>query len=146
MFGGEFFFIIIVAFLLFGSKNLPDVVRGYAKILATLKNATNEIKTEIQNSVDVKELDSSIKQITTSLTQEVEKVKENKTAFKPIEIVLTIESKDELDCLGSLFNHTAIESAMFRFCGVDSETIYKLFESLGSDIHRGDELNLTSKN
>lgn len=75
MFGGEFFFILLVAFLLFGSKNLPDVVKGYAKIVATLKNATNEIKNEIQNSVDVKELDASVKQITHSLTQEVEEVK-----------------------------------------------------------------------
>lgn len=77
MFGGEFFFIIIVAFLLFGSKNLPEVVKGYAKILATLKNATNEIKSEIQKSVDVKEIDTSIKKITTSFTQEVENVKES---------------------------------------------------------------------
>lgn len=75
MFGSEFFFIIIVAFLLFGSKNLPDVVRGYAKILATLKNATNEIKNEIQNSVDVKDIDASIKNITGNFTQEVDKVK-----------------------------------------------------------------------
>lgn len=75
MFGGEFFFIIIVAFLLFGSKNLPDLVRGYAKILATLKSATNEIKNEIQNSVDVKELDASMKQITHSLTHDVEEIK-----------------------------------------------------------------------
>ncbi len=75
MFGGEFFFIIIVAFLLFGSKNLPDVVRGYAKILATLKNATNEIKNEIQKSVDVKDIDASIKNITGNFTQEVDKVK-----------------------------------------------------------------------
>lgn len=75
MFGSEFFFIIIVAFLLFGSKNLPDVVRGYAKILATLKNATNEIKNEIQNSVDVKDIDASIKNITGNFAQEVDKVK-----------------------------------------------------------------------
>jgi sec-independent protein translocase protein TatA len=75
MFGGEFFFILLIAFLLFGSKNLPEVVKGYAKIVATLKNATNEIKNEIQNSVDVKELDASVKQITQSLTQEVEEVK-----------------------------------------------------------------------
>jgi len=75
MFGGEFFFIIIVAFLLFGSKNLPDLVRGYAKILATLKNATNEIKNEIQKSVDVNEIDTSIKNITGNFTQEVDKVK-----------------------------------------------------------------------
>ncbi len=75
MFGGEFFFILLIAFLLFGSKNLPEVVKGYAKIVATLKNATNEIKNEIQNSVDVKELDASVKQITHSLTQEVEEVK-----------------------------------------------------------------------
>ena len=75
MFGGEFFFILLIAFLLFGSKNLPEVVKGYAKIVATLKNATNEIKNEIQNSVNVKELDASMKQITHSLTQEIEQVK-----------------------------------------------------------------------
>ncbi|WP_396168359.1 twin-arginine translocase TatA/TatE family subunit [Flavobacterium sp.] len=75
MFGSEFFFIIIVAFLLFGSKNLPDVVRGYAKILATLKNATNEIKNEIQKSVDVKDINASIKNITGNFTQEVDDVK-----------------------------------------------------------------------
>lgn len=72
----------------------------------------------------------------------VKKLNENKTEFKPIEIVLTIESKDELDCLGSLFNHMAIDSAMNRFCGVDTEEIYELLESLGADIHRTGELNL----
>lgn len=77
MFGGEFFFIIIVAFLLFGSKNLPEVVRGYAKFMATLKNATNEIKSEIQKSADIEGINSSIKQITSSVTEEVEKVKES---------------------------------------------------------------------
>jgi sec-independent protein translocase protein TatA len=75
MFGGEFFFILLVAFLLFGSKNLPEVVKGYAKIVATLKNATNEIKNEIQNSVDIKEIDASVKQITHSLTKDVEEIK-----------------------------------------------------------------------
>jgi sec-independent protein translocase protein TatA len=77
MFGGEFFFIIIVAFLLFGSKNLPEVVRSYAKFMATLKNATNEIKSEIQKSADIEGLNSSLKQITSSVTQEVDKVKES---------------------------------------------------------------------
>ncbi len=75
MFGGEFFFILLVAFLLFGSKNLPEVVKGYAKIVATLKNATNEIKNEIQSSVDIKEIDASVKQITHSLTKDVEEIK-----------------------------------------------------------------------
>jgi len=75
MFGGEFFFILLVAFLLFGSKNLPEVVKGYAKIVATLKNATNEIKNEIQSSVDLKELDVSVKQISHSLTKDVEEIK-----------------------------------------------------------------------
>ncbi|RAR71454.1 Sec-independent protein translocase subunit TatA/TatB [Flavobacterium aciduliphilum] len=77
MFGGEFFFIILIAFLLFGTKNLPEVVRGYAKFMATLKNATNEIKSEIQKSADIDGINSSIQQITSSVTQEVEKVKES---------------------------------------------------------------------
>ena len=75
--GGELIFIIFIALMLFGTDKLPEAVRTFAKIMTNLKHATNEIKSEIQKSADIEGINSSIKQITTSITQEVEKVKEN---------------------------------------------------------------------
>jgi len=50
--GSEIFFIIIVALMLFGSKNIPDIARTLGKGFAQLRNATNEIKSEISKSAD----------------------------------------------------------------------------------------------
>ncbi|MBQ0117688.1 MAG: twin-arginine translocase TatA/TatE family subunit [Flavobacterium sp.] len=50
--GGEIFFIILVALMLFGSKNIPDIARTLGKGFAQLRNATNEIKSEIAKSAE----------------------------------------------------------------------------------------------
>lgn len=55
MFGigiGELMFILLMVLLLFGSDKIPDVARGLAKGISQVKNATNEIKSEITKSVD----------------------------------------------------------------------------------------------
>ncbi len=75
--GGEFIFIIFVALMLFGTDKLPEAARTFGKIMANLKHATNEIKTEIQKSADVQEISDSLKQVTSSFTEEVAKVKES---------------------------------------------------------------------
>ena len=75
--GGEFIFIIFVALMLFGTDKLPEAASTFGKIMANLKHATNEIKTEIQKSADVQELSDSLKQVTSSFTEEVDKVKES---------------------------------------------------------------------
>ncbi len=75
--GGEFIFIIFVALMLFGTDKLPEAARTFGKIMANLKHATNEIKTEIQKSADVQEISDSLKQVTSSFTEEVDKVKES---------------------------------------------------------------------
>jgi len=75
--GGEFIFIIFIALMLFGTDKLPEAARTFGKIMANLKHATNEIKTEIQKSADVKEISDSFKQVTSSFTEEVDKVKES---------------------------------------------------------------------
>ena len=46
--GGELIFIIFIALMLFGSDKIPDIARAMGKGMAQLKNATNEIKSEIQ--------------------------------------------------------------------------------------------------
>jgi sec-independent protein translocase protein TatA len=73
--GGELIFIIFIALMLFGSDKIPDVARTMGKAMAQFKNATNEIKSEIQKGVESQGLDTSMKELTSTFTDEVEKVK-----------------------------------------------------------------------
>lgn len=79
MFGGfsEIIFIIFIALMLFGSEKLPEIARTMGKIMAQLKNATNEIKSEIQKSADTNGVTDSMKELTSTFTNEVENVKSN---------------------------------------------------------------------
>jgi sec-independent protein translocase protein TatA len=73
--GGELIFIIFIALMLFGSEKIPDVARTMGKAMAQFKNATNEIKSEIQKGVESNGLDTSINELTSTFNDEVEKVK-----------------------------------------------------------------------
>jgi sec-independent protein translocase protein TatA len=78
MFGigtGELILIIIVAVMLLGPDKLPGAMRTFGKFMANVKSATNEIKTEIQKSSEVQELQSSIKKVAEPFTAEVERIK-----------------------------------------------------------------------
>ena len=44
--------IILVIIILFGGKKLPELARGLALGLREFKNATREIKDEVQNTAD----------------------------------------------------------------------------------------------
>lgn len=81
--GGELIFIIIIALMLFGTDKIPEAARTFGKVMANLKHATNEIKTEIQKSADVQEINSSIQQVTSSFTEEVDKVKNSVSVAPP---------------------------------------------------------------
>lgn len=82
--GGEIFFIILIILMLFGSDKVPEMARSFAKVMAQLKNATNDIKNEIQKSAgetgivnDIKEaMDVDINPVA-DIQKEVEKVKED---------------------------------------------------------------------
>jgi sec-independent protein translocase protein TatA len=74
--GGELIFIIFIALMLFGSDKLPDIARTLAKGMAQVKNATNEIKSEIQKEVKANGIDTSIKELNETFTSEVSKMKE----------------------------------------------------------------------
>lgn len=69
--GGELILIIFIALMLFGSEKIPDIARTLGKGMAQLKNATNEIKSEIQRSADNHELTS----LTKNFNREVDEVK-----------------------------------------------------------------------
>jgi sec-independent protein translocase protein TatA len=94
--GGELIFIIFIALMLFGSDKIPELARTIGKGMAQLKNATNEIKSEIQKGAEANGIDTSMKELTSTFTDEVEKVKSNLNSNILPEVS---EVKDDLDSL-----------------------------------------------
>lgn len=94
--GGELIFIIFIALMLFGSEKIPDVARTMGKAMAQFKNATNEIKSEIQKGVESQGLDTSIKELTSTFSDEVEKVKTNLDTNILPEVTKAKEDLDDL--------------------------------------------------
>ncbi|SFA78266.1 sec-independent protein translocase protein TatA [Flavobacterium swingsii] len=72
--GGELVFIIFIALMLFGSDKIPDIARTMGKAMAQLKNATNDIKSEITKSADLD--GSDFKNLTSGFTSEIDNVKQ----------------------------------------------------------------------
>jgi len=83
----EIVLIVVVALMLFGAKNIPEIARTLGKGMAQIKNATNDIKNEIQKSADFKEITDIKKDIekdilglgaspTDDIVKEIDKVKE----------------------------------------------------------------------
>ena len=48
--GGEIFLVIMVIIVFFGANKLPDIARELGKGARILRDASNEVKTEIRNS------------------------------------------------------------------------------------------------
>ena len=71
--GAEIVFVFFIVLLIFGADKIPSIARGLAKGMTQVRNATNEIKSEIQTSADI---DPS-KSITSELTKEIDQVKED---------------------------------------------------------------------
>jgi sec-independent protein translocase protein TatA len=98
--GSEILFIIFMILMLFGSKNIPTIARNFGKIMAQVKNATNEIKSEIQKSAEDSGLDKSIKELTTGFNTEIDSVKE--TLNSQIENPITQVKEDIEDLSGPI--------------------------------------------
>ena len=76
--GGELIFIMIIVLMLFGSDKIPEVARTMGKMMAQLKNATNDLKSEIQKGADANGLDAkSLTDMTSSISSEITKAKDN---------------------------------------------------------------------
>lgn len=76
--GGELIFIMFIILMLFGSDKIPEVARTMGKMMAQLKNATNDLKSEIQKGADANGLDvNTLTDITGSISSEISKAKDN---------------------------------------------------------------------
>ena len=80
--GGEFFVIILIVLMLFGSDKIPEMARALGKGLQQLKNATNDIKGEIHRSADVEGIKKTFTDIGTDnmskdINEEIDKVRED---------------------------------------------------------------------
>ncbi len=80
--GGELFFVILVVLMLFGSDKVPEIARTLGKGMQQLKNATNDIKSEIHKSAEVQDIKKTISDLGTDniskdMTDEVNKIKED---------------------------------------------------------------------
>ena len=76
--GGELIFIMFIVLMLFGSDKIPEIARTVGKTMAQIKNATNDIKSEIQKGAEANGFDKqSLADLTGNITAEIDKAKEN---------------------------------------------------------------------
>lgn len=76
--GGELIFIMFIVLMLFGSDKVPEIARTVGKTMAQIKNATNDIKSEIQKGAEANGFDKqSLADLTGNITAEINKAKEN---------------------------------------------------------------------
>lgn len=69
--GAEIAFIVFILVMVFGADKIPEIARGLGKGMRVIKDATNDIKTEITKSAEKNGIDT--KQISESLTSDVKK-------------------------------------------------------------------------
>jgi sec-independent protein translocase protein TatA len=65
--GGEVFIIVLVILLFFGSKRIPELARTLGKGMRELRDATNGIQREIQQSAN--EITKEAKDVTKELEE-----------------------------------------------------------------------------
>lgn len=73
--GSEIIFIIIISVMLFGADKIPEIARTLGKGMAQLKNATEEIKSEINKSAQNHGID--VQGATNTINDEIASAKQN---------------------------------------------------------------------
>ncbi len=56
--GPEWILIVLVIIIFFGAKKIPEIARGFGKGIREFKDATKEIKTEIEDTANEVKKDS----------------------------------------------------------------------------------------
>jgi len=74
--GAEVVFVFFIVLLVFGADRIPSIARTLAKGVTQVRQATNDIKSEIQKSVDV-DVENPTKSLTQDFKSEVDKVKKD---------------------------------------------------------------------
>lgn len=70
--GSEVIFIVLIVVLIFGADKVPEIARGLAKGMRMIKDATNDIKTEITKTAE-EEFEKS----GSGIKEDIKKVKED---------------------------------------------------------------------
>jgi|TARA_Y200000002_G_C22618503_1_gene637107 sec-independent protein translocase protein TatA len=76
--GAEIVFVFFIVLLVFGADKIPSIARTLAKGMTQVRQATNEIKSEIQKSADV-DIENPTKNLSQDFKKEVDKVKKDFT-------------------------------------------------------------------
>ncbi|UOB18338.1 Sec-independent protein translocase subunit TatA/TatB [Abyssalbus ytuae] len=76
--GPEIVFILFIVVMVFGADKIPEIARGLGKGMRQLKDATNEVKAEIQRSAEKQGLDTDF---TKEIKDEINKVKDDIDEF-----------------------------------------------------------------
>ncbi|MRI00483.1 sec-independent translocation protein MttA [Kriegella sp. EG-1] len=91
--GGEIFFIMFIVVMVFGADKIPGIAKGLGKGMRQLKDATEDIKQEIQKSADKQGIDTSFvddikkdindvkSNLTSGLSDEINEVKDGVEKF-----------------------------------------------------------------
>ena len=72
--GGEIAFVVFIVIMVFGADKVPDIARGLGKGMRTLKNATEDIKSEITKSADKQGINTDIAK---DMKKEIDGAKKN---------------------------------------------------------------------
>ncbi len=76
--GAEIVFVFFIVLLVLGADKIPSIARTLAKGMTQVRQATNDIKSEIQKSTDV-DIQNPTKNLTQDFKKEVDKVKKDFT-------------------------------------------------------------------
>lgn len=72
--GGEIFFIMFIVVMVFGADKIPGIAKGLGKGMRQLKDATEDIKQEIQRSAEKQGVDTSFVK---DIKNDIDDVKKN---------------------------------------------------------------------
>lgn len=99
--GGELILILLIMLMLFGADRIPEIARTMGKVMAQLKNATNDIKNEIQKSAESNGLDKTFQEMHgnfTGLSEDIDS-EINKAKTKLLEENAAIDTTQDIEII-----------------------------------------------
>jgi len=72
--GQEIMVILVIVVMLFGANKIPEIARGLGKGMRQIKDATNDIKKEINESAKKQGIDTDL---AGDIQKEIDQVKDN---------------------------------------------------------------------
>lgn len=73
--GAEIAFIVFILVMVFGADKIPEIARGLGQGMRTIRNATNDIKSEVMKSAE--KTGTDVRGVQGDVKKEIDKVKED---------------------------------------------------------------------